>query len=94
MYQLQAYAYRRTPKDRTHGERGALDLTRNIQSLVEILQLFTTFCPPPKFWFAHPIFLTSLRQWRQFIEIRRKRSQKLTRQLHVRTELPSSACEL
>src|SRR6218665_2419500 len=26
------------------------------------LSLFTTFCPPSIFWFAHPIFLTSLRQ--------------------------------
>jgi len=26
------------------------------------LSLFTTFYPPI-FWFAHPIFLTSLRQW-------------------------------
>ena len=26
------------------------------------LSLWTTFCPPPIFWFSHPIFLTSLRQ--------------------------------
>jgi len=26
------------------------------------LSRFTTFCPSPIFWFAHPLFLTSLRQ--------------------------------